>query len=178
MRTYGILTAVCAVLTLGAATASAQDSAKTGLTMSSNSAIGILVPLGDKAAVRPHLRISRSTSDYEGSQFIHDSASSTTLVPGADVLFFLKSWDTTRLYVSPQYTYSRSSASRDGEDDEPEATHGGAFMVGVQHGLGARFGVYVEGGLNWTRNKSQSGLSSVTTNVWSSRATVGGILFF
>lgn len=180
MRKYGLILGVCAALLAGASTASAQDTNKVGLTMSSGSSIGVLVPLGGNAAIRPTLIVSRTTSDYEGSQFIEDSISSTTLVPGASVLFYLKTWDDTRVYVSPQYSYQRTSSSR--EEDEPRGTHNAAFMVGAQHGLGARFGVFVEGGLGWTRNKgvsfATSEPSSVTTTSWTTRATVGGILFF
>jgi hypothetical protein len=179
MRKYGMFAAVCAVMALGASTAWAQSSAKVGLTMSSGSAIGIHVPIGDRAAVRPTLAFSRSTSDYVGSQFIDGSITSTTLAPGISVLFHVKSWDATRLYVSPQYTYTRlTSSSLDGA----HGSHGGAFMVGAQHGLGARFGVYAEGGIGWSHSKNTTSTqltsSSITTNAWSTRATVGGILFF
>ena len=179
MPKYRWITGVCVVLMLGASTASAQDASAAGLTLSSN-AIGIHVPAGDRAAIRPTLGFSRNTSDYEGSQFIEDSITTTTLVPGVAVLLYLKSWDDTRLYVSPQYTYSRLSSNIDG--DEPRNAHSGAFMVGAQHGLGARFGLFAEGGLGWTRSKSTSPgntlPASVTTTTWGTRATVGGILFF
>ena len=113
MPKYRWITGVCVVLMLGASTASAQDASAAGLTLSSN-AIGIHVPAGDRAAIRPTLGFSRNTSDYEGSQFIEDSITTTTLVPGVAVLLYLKSWDDTRLYVSPQYTYSRLSSNIDG----------------------------------------------------------------
>lgn len=180
MRKYGLIAGVCAALTLGASTASAQNASKIGLTMSSGSAIGVLVPIGDNAAIRPTLIVARTTSDYEGSQFIEDSISSTTFVPGASVLFYLKTWGDTRVYVSPQYSYQRTSSSRD--EDDPRGTHNAAFMIGGQHGLGDRFGVFAEAGLGWTRHKSVSFAvpepASVTTTNWSTRATVGGILFF
>lgn len=180
MRNYGVLVAVCAALTLGASTASAQDAAKVGLTMSSGSTIGLQFPVGEQAAIRATIGFSRSTSDYEGTQFIEESISTTTLGPGASVLFYLKSWDATRLYVSPQYTFSRLSTSR--ADDEPRTGHSGAFMIGAQHGLSERFGVFAEGGLGWSRVKnsvtSQLDSSSITNTTWSSRGVVGGILFF
>jgi hypothetical protein len=180
MRKYGLIAGVCAGLLVSASTASAQDTNKTGLTMSSGSSIGVLVPVGDNAAIRATLGFARATSDYVGSQFVDDSISTTTLIPGASVLFYLKSWDATRLYVSPQYSYSRVSSSSDNAD--ARGSHSAAFMVGAQHSLGARFGVFAEGGLGWSRSKStvssQFDTSSITSSAWSTRATVGGILFF
>ena len=168
------------MLTIGASTASAQDAAKVGLTLSSGSTIGLHVPLGDRAAIRPTLGFSRTTSDYIGSSFVEGSITSTVLAPGASVIFYLKSLDATRLYFSPQYTYSRLSASND--DDSPRAGHNGAFMIGAQHGLGSRFGVYAEGGIGWSYSKNivntQLTDSSIKTRSWSTRATVGGMLFF
>ena len=180
MRKFGLIAGVCAVLTLTASTAAAQDTTRTGLTMSSGSLIGVLMPVGDKAAVRATLGLARTTTDYDGSQFIQDSITTTSLIPGASVLFYVKSWDATRLYVSPQYSYARVSSNVDGDD--PRGSHNGAFMVGVQHGLGARFGVFAESGLSWSQSKTMSSTmfetSSITSNTWSTRATVGGILFF
>lgn len=180
MRKYGLIAGVCAGLLLGASSASAQDTNKAGLTMSSGSTIGVLFPVSDKAAVRATLGFLRTTADYEGSAFIEDSITTTTFVPGASVLLYVRSWDTTRLYVSPQYTYSRLSSSS--ANASSNGQHNAAFMVGAQHSLGARFGMFAEAGLGWshseTASSSQLATALITSNTWGTRATVGGILFF
>lgn len=177
MRQFGIVALAFAMLVIGASKAAAQDARKAGITMSTGSSVGVYIPLGDNAAIQPGIDFGRSTSDYEGSQFINDSITTTTWAPGVSLLFFVKSWDATRLYVSPQYTYARNSSDLD--DDEPRSAHSAAGMIGAQHRFGSRFAMFAETGLSWGRSKSTTGpTSSVTSTAWSTRSTVGGILFF
>ncbi len=179
MKRYGVWTAAALALTvIGAAPARAQEPSKVGLTMSSGSTVGVLIPVGAKAAIRPSLAFARSTTDYDGDMFIADEASSTTIVPGASVLFYLRSWENTRLYLSPQYSYARNTSSADDIETDPATSHTVNLMVGAQQQLGARFGVFAEAGLGWARHSASTPSSSTTSTSWGTRATVGGILFF
>lgn len=179
-KTCGILAAMVAVFVIGASTASAQDSPKAGITMSTGSSIGVYIPIGDAAALRPTVGFSRSQSDYDGVTFANEELTTTSLTVGASVLFYVKSWDATRLYLSPQYSFARAKSS--GNDDRASTGHALAAMIGAEHTFGSRFGVFAESGFGWSRSRnplsSQLDESSITTTVLNTRATIGAVLFF
>lgn len=179
MRRFGVITAAFTLMMTGASVAAAQDAPKAGLTLATGATVGVHVPVGDRAAIRLELGFGRSTTEYEGSQFINDSITSTTLAPGVSGVFYVKSWEATRLYLSPQYSYARGTTSL---NDDVNASHALAGMIGAEHRFGSRFAMYAEAGLGWSRSKTElsggSPASSTTNTAFGTRSAVGGILFF
>ena len=110
-KTCGVVAVAVVALMVGGSSASAQDTPKAGITLSSGSAVGGYIPIGDAAALRPQIGFTRNHADYEGGNFVQDEITSTSLTASAAVLFYVKSWDATRLYVSPQYSFARNSSS-------------------------------------------------------------------
>lgn len=180
MKKSAIVIAALALTVIGAAPARAQAPAKAGLTMSTGSSVGVVIPLGASVAVRPHVSFVRSATDYDGNTFVTDEATSTTIAPGVSLLFTAATWNDTKFYLSPQYTYARNTSTAGGEDFPAATSHMVSGMIGVQHTLGARFAVFAETGLAWSRNRSNSGFTgenTITGTSWSTRSTVGGVLF-
>lgn len=177
MKKCGVMCAASAlVLTvIGASPASAQSASKAGLTMSSGSAIGVYIPLGDQVTIRPQIAFQRTTAELP----VGGSTTATTWSPGVSLLLTLKTWDSTRLYVSPQYVYSRGNAESNGSESKGTA-HSVTGIIGAQHTLGSRFAVFGEVGMGWSKaeSKSSTGTAGATSRVWTTRSTIGGILFF
>ena len=79
----------------------AQDSAKTGLTMASNSSIGFIFHVNDSVAIRPEIAISVAKSTVTTT--VENENTQTQVAPGAGVLFYTGKWDALRTYISPRY---------------------------------------------------------------------------
>lgn len=181
MRNYRGVCAAAAValLVLGVAPAAAQDAGDVGLLMTSGSSVGVSIQAGESVAIRPSISFSRSTSEFGG--IADGEVTSTGWAPGVSVVFYVKSWEGTRLYVSPQWTYSRSTSSEEGSSIELKSTgHSLSAMVGAQHNLGSRFAVFGEVGLGRMSAESEPSVGIVNNKAtnWSTRSTIGGILFF
>ncbi len=180
MRQFGTVALACALVIIGASKAAAQEAPKVGVTMSTGTTVGLYVTASDHVAVRGQIGFNRNTSKYDGENFINESTTNTTWTPGASVLFFVRSFDATRIYVSPQYSYVRNTSSL--SDSARSTGHQLAGMVGAQHRLGARFAVFAEAGLGWSRteNSVTSALdtSKITSTSFGTRSALGGILFF
>ena len=178
MKKYVVACAAAvALMAAGVAPAAAQETGKTGLVMTSGSLVGLTFQAGDSVAIRPSVAFLRSTS--EGGGLADGDRTSTGWAPGVSVLFYVKSWEATRLYVSPQWTYSRVTASDDGQNESKSTGHSLAAMLGAQHNLGSRFAVFGEVGLSRATAESDNAFAiGSKTTTWSTRSTVGGILFF
>jgi hypothetical protein len=180
MKKYAVVCAAVglALTMIGVAPAAAQETGTVGLVMTSGSTVGLTISASDNVAIRPSVSFIRSSADTGG---LADGERTTTgWAPGVSVLFYVKSWDATRLYLSPQWTYSRATSSDDGANESKSTGHVLAAMVGAQHNLGSRFAVFGETGL--ARSTAEStldgfGLGNKTTT-WSTRSIVGAILFF
>ena len=168
--------AALALTVAGVAPAEAQDN-KTGVVMTSGSSVGLTFEVNDSVAIRPAVAFIRSTSDSGG--LADGERTSTGWAPEVSVLFNLKSWDATRLYVSPQWSYSRTTSSDDGANESKSTGHSLAAMIGAQHNLGSRFAVFGEVGLGRATAKTRFlNVVGGKTTSWSTRSTIGAILFF
>lgn len=179
MKTYlaGCATAAL-VMGLSVTPAAAQETGSVGLLMGSGSTVGLTIQVTDKVAIRPSVGFVRSKSDSGG---LADGERTTTgWAPGVDVTFKMKSWDATHLYLSPQWTYTRATASDDGANETTTTGHDFAGMVGVLHNLGTRFAVYGEAGLGRSTSKATflEGVVGGKMTSWSTRSAIGAILFF
>ena len=179
-KTFGTIVSTLAVLVAGVCRAAAQEAPKVGVTFSTGVVVGLHVEASDRVAVRAQVGVNRNTTKYDGDNFINESTTNTTWTPGASVLFFVRSFDATRIYVSPQYSYVRNTSSL--SESARSTGHQLAGMVGAQHRLGSRFAVFAEAGLGWSRTKnsvtSVLDTSKITSTSFGTRSALGGILFF
>ena len=178
MKTYVVACAAVALATIGVAPAAAQETGSVGLVMMSGSSVGLTIQATDTIAIRPSVAFQRSTSDNGGPA---DADRTTTgWAPDVSVLFYVKSWDATRLYLSPQWTYTRVTSSDDGANESKSTGHSLSAMLGAQHNLGSRFAVFGETGLARSTAKASVGGFAVgaKNTSWTTRSTIGGILFF
>lgn len=180
MKKYGV---GCSALALALMVASvspaqAQEAGTVGLVMMSGTSVGVSIHASDSVAVRPSAAFARLTSDNGG--LADGKRTATGWAPGINVLCYVKSWDATRLYVSPQWTYSHTTSSDDGANEAKATGHLLAAMLGAQHNLGGRFAVFGEVGLGreTSKNTGLGGAIGTKATTWSTRSTVGGILFF
>lgn len=178
-KIFGVcMASAAAVMILGVTPVMAQDASRVGLVFGKGSQVGVHIPVGDSVAIRPAVAWIKTSVEYEGAMFVANEASNRTLVPSVDLLFYLKAWDNTRVYLSPQYLYTRSTRTTDGED-ETNDSHTFRAMIGVQQSVGSRFAVFGEAGLEHDRWSSEGlSLSSTTNRAWSTRTTFGGMFMF
>src|SRR4051794_21246037 len=103
MHTRWLITA--AMLSLVGSTASAQDHGKTGVTTGYPSVIGVIWHATDKLAIRPDISLSGGSSGSNGSAFDADT-DRWSVGTGVSVLFYLRTYDRLRTYVSPSFRYA------------------------------------------------------------------------
>ncbi len=165
-----------------AAVANAQSSG-VGLVMGYPGNIGIIWHSSPGAALRPEFSISKtnSSSTNFGTTVSGDS---TAWGLGASALFYVRQWNTARMYVSPRFVYSRatsrSQAASGTSSSGPTANlYQLTGSVGAQYSFARRFGVFGEAGFGYgyQRTSYASGQKS-TTKTWSTRTAVGAILYF
>jgi hypothetical protein len=161
--------------------ARAQDRARVGLTMGYPSSVGVVWQVSDRVALRPELTLSRSTGDSSTNDLAGavpvSTNDSTGVGAGASALFYLHRWEGLRTYVSPRFSYARTStsASTAGTTSTAESTvssylTSGSF--GAQYSLGRHFGLFGEIGLGYSAT-STALTSTLTTGVTS---VVNGVL--
>ena len=167
--------------------AQAQDAGQVGLAMGYPASIGIVWHVSDDVAVRPEFGFIRNSTD---SQFSSDA---TMVNVGASALYYMWKWDAVHGYVSPRFTYGRSSSAGSGtlSTSSSSSVYGLAGSFGVQYSAHKRFAIYAETGLGYSHsNNSTSSFVTVpplginessstsTTTSWSTRSGVGVIFYF
>jgi len=176
MRAFKVLMATMALTTIGVMPAAAQEAGTVGLTLASESTVGLTIQATGRIAVRPEVGFTRSTSEGTGSG---GKRTTSSWSPGLSLLFYVKSWDNTRLYLSPRWLYSSLTSADAASSFESKATGNAvSAMLGAQHNITERFAAFGEVGIGRSSSKSDSGLSSSSSNFWSTRSTVGAIVFF
>jgi hypothetical protein len=160
---------VVLVLLAISTTARAQD-AKVGLTMGYPSSVGVIWQVADRVAVRPEITFARTTGDSNANDLLGPSplstSDSTGVGTGISALFYVHRWDALRTYISPRFSYVRTStsASTSGNTSTSEATTS-AYLTsasfGAQYALGRHFGLFGEVGLGYTA--TSTALSSTLT---------------
>src|SRR5262245_10452498 len=152
--TFSILCMTLAVL--AGRDARAQDTPRLGITMGYPAAFGVIWNVNDRLALRPEVTISKSSAESSGSDILGPApvltSDATQLGAGLSALIYFGTWDAVRAYVSPRFTYSRSSTSMNpGSTVLPSVTTdttGNAYATtgsfGAQGSLGRHFGVFGE----------------------------------
>jgi hypothetical protein len=193
MRIQRQLAIAAALLVCASGTAAAQEAGKVGLTMGFPAAIGIQWHVSDKVAIRPEISFSATSSEITSGTGLQSEGDSWTVGTNITALFYLSTDDRLRTYLAPRFTWSHASSTSElslpinnpitgGTTSESTTTgkaygFGGSF--GAQYGLGDRFVVFGELGLNYAHGTNESSLSTVksTSNGWGTRAAVGIVYF-
>ena len=167
--------------------AAAQDDleGKIGLTMGYPAAVGVIWQASDRLALRPEFTVSRSSSELQtpGST----DTSGWIYGVGVSALFYLTNADNLRTYISPRYSYSRSTTTSTltvlGTTTSNELTSSGSSVIGsfgAQYAIGPRFSAFGEVGFGYTGLTSRSAISGIrsTSRTWGTRTGAGFILYF
>jgi formiminotetrahydrofolate cyclodeaminase len=173
---------IVAVLLAATTPAFAQQTRKAAVTMTSSSAIGLLLHVSDNVALRPEFSFTRNSAESTTSQLTPTTTTNSTWIlgAGASALFYVGRWDSLRTYLSPKFfvSHAKSSSSLSTTELDPTNAYslGGAF--GTQYGLGDRFAIFGELGLSYSWQKSKSNLSTSKANSIGTRSTIGGAFYF
>ena len=176
MKTIGML--LVPMLCIATA-ARAQDAPKVGLTMGYPTSVGVLWQIADRVAVRPELSLSHVSGDTSGPDVTIptplSSDSTNSLGAGVSALVYLGPRDPFRTYISPRFSYARTSTSAASGTSTSDSTVS-AYQVtgsfGAQYTLGRRFGIFGELGVGYTRTSTD--ITSVVTIT--SGTVVNGVL--
>jgi hypothetical protein len=170
MRTLFLMTVVLA--TPGLAKPAAAQRGGWGLLFQQPVAIGVLLNAGDKLGVRAEGNFSTSKNETGGTTFSFHSWTA-----GLSTLHYAGAPADLRTYVSPRFTYSRTT----GESGSSTLTTDG-FTLGLSFGaqakLGTRISAYAETGLAYSSSKNGTAPTDQKTTGFGTRSAVGLILFF
>ena len=186
MRSVRVLAAAAVIALAAPGLTAAQDHNKTGITIGYPGDVGIIWHASDSVAIRPVFNFAHTTGSSAAGGDIHG----TTVGLGVGALFYLKTLDTVRTYVSPQFTYSRASTKTTPPSTQATVAsldssgHGAGANVafGAQYTPASHFAVYGEFGFGYahdksTFNASSAFVSSSTGNAWGTFAGVGVIFY-
>jgi hypothetical protein len=183
MRIRRFLSLTAGFLLLGAVAAGAQEKGKAGVAIGYPGGIGILWHATDNVAIRPDFTFTHTSTDGSGG------GDGWGIGTDLSVLFYVKKYDNVRTYVSPRLTYSRSTTTLQISSGTPgtlpdvkstSSSTGGAGVFGAQYSPNARFSVFGELGIGFSRRRTESSLGSPTTikgNSWGTTAGVGVIFY-
>lgn len=178
IRARRALTALV-VIVASARSSSAQEAGRVGLTMAFPASVGIIWQATDALALRPDFTFSQSG----GSSL---SSGSSTGSVGISALWYVRSWDNLRTYVSPRFSYLRSSISSQGTPSFSPTTSvsGVSGSFGAEYRLHPHFALFAETGIVYSHSHTD-GTTSVpgltfdtATHTWGTRAGVGAIVYF
>jgi opacity protein-like surface antigen len=180
---------VFALALLGAipASAVAQDLRTVGVTMGYPASIGVLWHVTPRVAVRPEFSFTTTSNEFTSALATVTTSDASAVGVGVSGLFYLSDVNKLRTYVSPRFTYARttSSTQADGvsfgsEGSGKSYSAGAAF--GAQYALGDRFSVFGEVGVGYAHQRGSSDTptfqNSTVSDTWSSRTGVGVVLYF
>jgi hypothetical protein len=181
-----LVIAAAGVCLLVGVPAQAQDAGRVGLVMGYPS-VGVIWHVSDRVALRPEVDLSRVSSESESSGSLPTGGSGESWSAGTGVaaLLYLGTTDALKPYVSPRFSYQKSSSTTSSAFGETTTTASrktlsGSF--GAEYSLGRRFAVFGEVGVEqaWIDTESESVLpvSRTTGRSTSLRSGVGAILYF
>jgi hypothetical protein len=180
----------CAVLIVLTFVSSAAGQARQfGVTVGYPGSVGVVWQPASHVAVRPSITFRNSGSDAADDVGNFESSSLSTTI---SALLYVRASSPLRLYVTPRYSFGRTSSTTTIEVPQlqfPFGTlttttfttkrttheHGLAGLIGAEYRLGDRFGVFGEVGVLYTR----ASLSSAADN-WAVGSTsgIGVTLYF
>jgi hypothetical protein len=165
----------------------AQDQRTAGVTMGYPASVGVLWHVSRDVAIRPEFSFTTTSNEFASALGTVTKSDVSAVGVGASGLFYLTDVNKLRTYVSPRFTYARTTskteangASAGSAGSGKSYSAGAAF--GAQYALGDRFGVFGEVGVGYADQRSssdtQSFQSSTVSHTWSSRTGVGVVLYF
>jgi len=165
MKTIGMLLVPMVCL---ASAARAQDTPKVGLTMGYPASAGLLWRIGERVALRPEVSLSHVSGDTSAPDLTIPTPLSTdstnSLGAGVSALLYVGPRDALSTYISPRFSYARTStsaASGTSTSDSTVCAYEVTGSFGAQYLLGRRFGVFGELGVGYTRTSTD--ITSVVT---------------
>jgi hypothetical protein len=181
-------TVIAVLAVLIPAVVHAQDRPKVGLTAGYPSAIGVILNLTDGVALRPEISLSHVSGDSGGGSVLGTPSPSsvsdgTGVGVGLSALFYLHGKDSFRPYLSPKFSYARTSTSSStpsidtfsgpstSEGTSSAYTASGSF--GAEYSINRRFAVFGELGASYSRstNSSTSTFTILATSIVNGRIT-------
>ena len=165
----------------------AQDQRTVGVTMGYPASIGVLWHVSPRVAIRPEFSFTFTSNEFTSALDTLTTSDVSAVGVGASGLFYLSDVNKLRTYVSPRFTYARTTSSTEAngvsfgsEGSGKSYSAGGAF--GAQYALGDRFSVFGEVGVGYARQKTSSDIqtfqNSTVSHTWSSRTGIGVVLYF
>ncbi len=136
------------LLALNWAPAAAQESRRPSLTISGPAAIGMLIPLGERLALRPDFGYSRVNSS---SSITTNSVESWAFAVGVSTLHYRATDGPVRTYLVPRLAYRRSGASGLPGSSGLDAS----FAFGAQGLISERFVLFGESGVSFSYSESR-----------------------
>jgi hypothetical protein len=167
--------AAFAAVLFAAAPAHAQQTRNAAVTVNGGNAVGLLLHVTDNVALRPELSFTRNTVEQTTGSTTNDS-SSWQLGAGGSALFYMGDDNGLRMYLSPRFILSRAKSSTSSNGAQNAYNTSGS--VGAQYGLGERFAIFGELGLNYAWQKTSSTLSTVKSSSFGTRSSVGVAIYF
>src|SRR5262245_53312204 len=165
-----------------ARTAAAQDRGRVALVIGLPAALGVVVDVTPRLAIRPELTFSTNTFDnpIEGGF----GSEQWSVGIGAAGLIYFTSRDGLRTYVSPRFLYTHSGATVGTLVNSVGTTSSGwsyttSGSYGAEYTLGRRFGVFGEIGLQYSRIRIlfvPGGTATLRSHGWNTRTAVGVLL--
>lgn len=188
MRIGRLLSLTTGLFLFACGTAGAQEPGKAGAVLGIPGSFGIIWHATEKVAVRPDFSFTRTTLDTPVS------SSAWSFGTNVSVLLYLRKYDNVRTYVSPRFSYARTSSTVSvssatqavlTEQTTTTSTSGGAGLFGAQYSPSARFSVFGEAGLSFSHRSTEPLVNNATTstgkltgNGWGTTGNVGVIFYF
>jgi opacity protein-like surface antigen len=178
-----------ALVVLGSSStlAVAEDERTVGVTMGYPASIGILWHVSDRVAIRPEFSFTTTSNEFTSALGTVTASDVSAVGVGASGIFYLTDVNKLRTYVSPRFTYARTTSSTEANGVSASSSgsgrsYSGGAAFGAQYALGDRFSVFGEVGVGYAGQKSSSDIStfqsSTVSHTWSSRTGVGVVLYF
>jgi hypothetical protein len=168
-----LLTGIIALLlTFAAATdAQGQDNNRIGLMVETPTLIGFTWELSERIALRPEFSLSTTTQTFGDPsvsivEIRSHSYNGTVAVSG---VFYIRRWDSLRLYVSPRVSHLISRTSGTTTQTAVSGSLGG------QYDVSGRFAIFAEAGINLSRTRSSA---AQRTSTLGNRGVIGAVIFF
>jgi hypothetical protein len=177
-----LFTLVLAVMSIALPSISAaQEPGKVGVTMGFPESVGLIWHASEKLAVRPEFSFQTTSSGDTDTVEVNGHSFAT----GIGVLYYLRKYDRLSTYVSPRYSFGRTSTTIDsvfsGERDSVSHTHLFSGSFGAQFWMSDRFSAFGEAGLDYRHSSAQSGDifdNESTSEGFGTRSAVGIAFYF
>jgi hypothetical protein len=155
---------VAAVSSSLVSSAAAQEPGQLGFVIQTPAAAGVMLNLSRGIALRPDVNFTRSSSSAGGD--------GTTWIAGISAPLYMSDADNLRTYVSPRFSYTRSTFDALGTTNTQTSTSFSA-SYGVQWAALKRLHFFGEVGPQYSKTSTATNDS----DVWGLRSSLGLVLY-